>query len=334
MSKIKELKENSKNNVNVVDIISRFCADGKSKYIDTFLRILDRDVSRQEGAHPSALKGYTEISEISPDILEGLELHERIYLAGIISIYGTPAVEIMYRFSKYNERGLITKKDISTYNTFKELRDSLVEAQIREEENDMESQIRVVYEDDEWIILRPLTYAASKKYGANTKLCTASRDQRKSFDYYSSNGILIYCIAKTRFYKAAIHKEISTGRSTWWNDEDNVIFSLAVSPEALSALHSEIETFPRSNNFYLTGKEDTGIGIRGMWAPRRERYMGVDPATNPSGMTMLDFWVTRDDNVRDNTESIRLLPISFGKQRRQFSDFRPNTLNPDISPPE
>jgi hypothetical protein len=61
-------------------------------------------------------------------------------------------------------------------------------------EKNLSKEINVVYEDDEWFLLKPLTLESSVKYGYGTKWCTASKDHSEPFYEYSSRGILIYII--------------------------------------------------------------------------------------------------------------------------------------------
>ena len=53
------------------------------------------------------------------------------------------------------------------------------------------------YEDDKWVIVRPLTFASSVKYGASTRWCTTYQAEKQYFERYWRQGILIYFINKT-----------------------------------------------------------------------------------------------------------------------------------------
>jgi hypothetical protein len=52
------------------------------------------------------------------------------------------------------------------------------------------------YEDKEWLVVSPHTHKAACKYGANTRWCTASRDDASMFDYYTKDGPLVIIINK------------------------------------------------------------------------------------------------------------------------------------------
>jgi len=54
----------------------------------------------------------------------------------------------------------------------------------------------VLEENDEYILLQPLTHRGSLKYGAQTRWCTAARGESQSFVRYTKNGLLVYLIDK------------------------------------------------------------------------------------------------------------------------------------------
>jgi hypothetical protein len=59
-----------------------------------------------------------------------------------------------------------------------------------------EEHVNVLFEDDNYLLLQPKTHKGSIKYGANTKWCTASRDDKSTFDRYCKRGYLTYLISK------------------------------------------------------------------------------------------------------------------------------------------
>jgi hypothetical protein len=59
-----------------------------------------------------------------------------------------------------------------------------------------EEHVDVIHETDEYIIVRPKTHKGSLKYGANTRWCTASKDNPSTFNSYSKNKFLIYLVRK------------------------------------------------------------------------------------------------------------------------------------------
>ena len=83
------------------------------------------------------------------------------------------------------------------------------------------------YEDDEWLIVRPLSHLASRKYGAGSKWCTAATNDSHTFYDYTSSGCLVYIIKKTENFKVAAYKRLHDGDGlSFWNQIDNRIDSI------------------------------------------------------------------------------------------------------------
>lgn len=89
---------------------------------------------------------------------------------------------------------------------------------------------RVIYEDERWLVLSPLTVESSCYYGSGTKWCTAARENNR-FAHYTSNGYLIYFLDKSRpsgrYYRMALlvtflvsDNGIRT-QETWYDEEDH-----------------------------------------------------------------------------------------------------------------
>jgi hypothetical protein len=58
-----------------------------------------------------------------------------------------------------------------------------------------EDHVDVIFENDDFLLLRPKTFQGSNKYGAYTKWCTTGRNQNYFKDYMRSS-FLIYLISK------------------------------------------------------------------------------------------------------------------------------------------
>mgnify|MGYP000040909358 CR=1 FL=1 len=131
------------------------------------------------------------------------------------------------RFAEYNERGLITQNDLTKYKSFEQIISSVSIAEMRVDVKEMENQIIKIREDDEWLLLRPLTYLASKKYGSNTKWCTTQETNSEYFTKYTTKGVLIYCINKVNGYKVASFYSLdkSDPEFSYWNQKDTRIDS-------------------------------------------------------------------------------------------------------------
>jgi hypothetical protein len=71
-------------------------------------------------------------------------------------------------------------------------------AKVLKEENEFirEDHIDVLIENDDYLLISPLTLKGSLKYGADTKWCTASKSSSYQFTSYTKDGYLFYLISK------------------------------------------------------------------------------------------------------------------------------------------
>jgi hypothetical protein len=117
-------------------------------------------------------------------------------------------------------------KDINQYKTFAELYSAIeqYETRIRRTVKSIEGA-DIVYENDQFTVVAPLTTTASCYYGAGTKWCTASSADNTHFNNYMKDGKLFYILDKTkatsdRFYKVALLKKFD-GDESYFDAPDN-----------------------------------------------------------------------------------------------------------------
>jgi hypothetical protein len=109
----------------------------------------------------------------------------------------------------------IENKDIyhKVYRSFGTLLKTLEKGEETKEERSFvrEEHVRVIFENDEYLMLEPKTHKGSVKYGANTKWCTASKGNLNTYQNYMRRGFLVYLISKTKkgsnFDKLALYAE-------------------------------------------------------------------------------------------------------------------------------
>lgn len=199
MAKLKELYD-EKYVINFVDICASFDPSKTNKYVPYMLKLLE---------------GY--IADVRKD-------YETTTLLQI--------KELVCDFHDLAERNQIENKDIYSYESFEVLdrivqegKSKITESQIKKKETN------VLFENDEFLIVRPLSIRSSRLYGATTKWCTASdrHDFESHFERYAGNGILVYFINKKgdpkfdRMAKVAFHNETDFNNSsniTIWDVED------------------------------------------------------------------------------------------------------------------
>lgn len=260
MSRTKELKTSPEFNVNMFELFSLFSPDKKTKYTETLLRIMKKTPNIDE--HYNEIKEFlTKEYHIQRSELDNIPNLQLVFFYRIIdSMFNSSDLKTFQKFCEYNERGLIKQNDVSTYQSFDEINNAVSIADIIAQGKDLEKQVKLVYEDEEWLFVRPLTFNASKKYGSNTKWCTTTESNPEYFTKYASRGVLIYCLNKKTGYKVASFNSLDKNdpEFSWWNQKDSRIDSLQseLPGELLKVIRVEsMENKPRTNRFLLSDQD-------------------------------------------------------------------------------
>ena len=107
----------------------------------------------------------------------------------------------------------------------------------REKERELKSQAEKLYEDDDVLVIRPKSYAASCYYGANTKWCTTTKGSSGYFEKYIKSGLLYYFINKKENTKMALYRNTEDRKTEVYNAQDILV-----------SLDDLRETFPSQND--------------------------------------------------------------------------------------
>ena len=262
MSKAKELKLNPENNLNLSEMFSKFVPEGKSKYLDLLFRIM-KGTSNYK-SHVNEIKEYFKIhNEIPTESWNDTPDLNLIYFYTLVdSLFNKEDIKSFQKFCEYNERNLIKQNDLSRYKSYEDIHNSLSIAEAALDIKNMEKQVKILLNDEEWLILRPLTFEASKKYGSNTKWCTTQQNNPDYFMKYSKRGVLIYCINKVSGYKVASFYSLDKNEPefSFWNQKDSRIDSLEADiPDNVRLLIKEesLGKGAKTNRFLLGDAERT-----------------------------------------------------------------------------
>jgi hypothetical protein len=90
-------------------------------------------------------------------------------------------------------------------------------------EKELKNQAQKLYEDDDVLVVKPNTYAASCYYGANTKWCTTTKDSSHYFRQYVEKGSLYYFLNKKTGLKLALHINKNDGEKLVYDSADKEI---------------------------------------------------------------------------------------------------------------
>jgi hypothetical protein len=118
---------------------------------------------------------------------------------------------------------------------------SVREAEEIQKQKEAEKQVVKLLDNDEYCVVVPLSYEASKIYGANTKWCTT---QEKYWNDYIKNYKLIYIIDKVNNEKYAISrkKDDELKIQGWMSDDKEVNpMMLPLPSEIMTLVISEVK---------------------------------------------------------------------------------------------
>lgn len=94
----------------------------------------------------------------------------------------------------------------------------------REKERELKSQAERLYEDDDVLVIRPKSHAASCYYGANTKWCTTTAGNSGYFEKYIKSGLLYYFIKKRENVKMALYRNTEDKKTEVYNAQDKLVY--------------------------------------------------------------------------------------------------------------
>ena len=233
MSRLDELKKQYPElNITILDLLRRLDKTKSYKYMPLLCKIFGSrfDFRKQylKTMYDSELAGIKNSLESKGFSIDGLTNNELYFYYGIQDFFISSHFHIFSEFSDFMEKGKIENKDVTSYSTIEELRGAVTLASIKELTKELEGQVVKEHEDETWVIVRPLTFAASVKYGAGTRWCTTYQQEKNYFERYWRQGILVYFINKKTGYKFAGFRDLDSRELSFWNAEDNRIDYLEI----------------------------------------------------------------------------------------------------------
>jgi hypothetical protein len=260
MSKIEELKkQNPTLIIDVVDIIDQLL--DKSKYTEMAVNLIKNKISNQNSHLEEIVNELTREYGFKKEDLKLKSNQEILNIFKVINDYfGYNNFNVIKKFIELNERKLIVNNDLTSYKTFDELELQMSLASLKLIDKEMQKQVQKLYETDEWLVVKPMSFLASKKYGANTKWCTTQENNPDYYLTYSRRGILIYCINKITGEKVAAFKNIDMSydkETSFWNIIDNRIDSIesGLPVEVMEVIKNEFTNTKQSNWDILSDEE-------------------------------------------------------------------------------
>ncbi len=137
--------------------------------------------------------------------------------------------EVVKDFHDLSERNLLENKDIYSYESNQDIMEAVKLAKEKVTRSEVKNKETIVlFEDERWLVLQPLSIRSSNLYGKSTKWCVSSEDNTygKYFKQYTESGVLVFVIDKSvkeseyfknDFSKIAFHndKKKQDGITIW-----------------------------------------------------------------------------------------------------------------------
>jgi hypothetical protein len=223
----RELKEQNKNlEIHVVDLIDKFNPSGTNKYTSFLTKILQNKLEEEK---KRVKKGRLRTIQNVVRVFERPKGHddlEDVLISYLMEVYGRENIDALHSFHKHSQENRITGKDINSYKSWEEMQKDVALATLKQNQKLLEKEVQKVFENDEWLIVRPLTVESSLTYGAGTKWCTASRHNKEYFYRYSKNGVLCYAINKNDGDKYGLFYDMQNSELSIWDAPDRRIDSV------------------------------------------------------------------------------------------------------------
>ena len=260
MSRIDELKkQHPVYAMSAIDIYKMISPNQSNKYVEMLIK-LDKNEPKYRDEHRSEMIQVMVGWGIDYNYLETFDLETLSFVFNILGNLMSPSrISAFTKFASLNERKLIENNDVTSYSSWDEIGQAVSLADVKLLDKKLEKEIKKIYEDDEWLSLRPLSLEASMKYGANTKWCTTT-ESGQYYARYSARGILIYNINKKTGYKVACFKNLDSNHDnefSWWDVTDRKIEALEseAPTTVLEAIRNEIKEMPVPNQTLMTQEE-------------------------------------------------------------------------------
>lgn len=238
MSRIDELKKQYPElNMTMFDLLNRMDTSKTYKYMPLLCKMFGErfDAFKQYGLENNKSK----IESAKNDLINGLShrgisyenasLSELYALYQFTEFYNNEMFSTLKEFMERMDKNQISNKDVTSYPNLDSLRAAVSLAALKEFDKELESQVIKEYEDDKWLVVRPLTFQSSVKYGASTRWCTTYQKEKQYFAKYWKRGILVYFINKETGYKFAGYKGLDgDSELSFWNAADSRVDYLDV----------------------------------------------------------------------------------------------------------
>jgi len=243
--RLRDIKKNNKKyDISLIDLLKLIDPSKNGKFIPLLLSELKYSEKTKHRSTRVADELGLDADNLSSTTLDVLNL-----LCGRLG--GESLLVDMIKFNELLDKGQVKNNDISKYKTLNDISLELVKVEEELSGKKINPKQEIIFEDDEYLVIKPLNLDSARKYGRGTKWCTSSRDANYFYDY--SRGVLIYVIGKGNNPKWGVHFDMEEIKLTWWDATDEQVDGLLVDiPKSLKEFIVEYITEEQSpNNTYF-----------------------------------------------------------------------------------
>lgn len=115
-------------------------------------------------------------------------------------------LEVLNKFDELATNGLIENADLNQHKNLSAVKQSIKEATLTKSIGKAKKEIKILYEDDKYMLFLPLSYDAAAVYGKGTRWCVT---QHEYFYRYVDKGILAYFIEKDINRKIGLYYDMN-----------------------------------------------------------------------------------------------------------------------------
>ena len=282
MSRLDELKKQYPQlNITIFDLMRKIDTSKSYKYLPLICKLFSerfKVMNMYEGVDYNKVITEIQATLISKNIsTDGLDENEMYVFLELSEFFRAEIFTTLKDFIYYMEKNKIQNKDVTSYKELDDLRTAVTLASIQELDEELSKQVIKEYEDDLWIAVRPLTFAASARYGASTRWCTTYQKEKQYFEKYWRQGILVYFINKKTGYKFAMFKSLDEKNDlSFWNAEDNRVDFLSLEiDDNLFKIVRKILNSDMTNKNYCSDELQTQVHLECI-EPRIEKGFSIE----------------------------------------------------------
>lgn len=264
MAKLSEIKQkNPELNFSLIDFLTLVDTSDTNKFVPMMINCINSEFKKRITTREIQFNNLR-MDKIKSKFLESKK--DLNYIEPFIDFFNhilldTCGKDIILDFMDLYQRNYVENLDLNTISDLDQLREIYNKAHSKFIANTSHKEVVKLIDDQEWLVVRPLTYESSRAYGAGTKWCTTSKDSPHHFFRYYSQGILIYCINKITGYKVAVFWDVNDESSpTFWNVLDNQIDSMMT--ELPPYILKHIRNLPKTSNKSLCDEKTLQINAK------------------------------------------------------------------------